>query len=155
MLAQLFPAQAMILAGLHAQELLLIIPFVQRTRLVESLVTLQPDKLGVQDFGDDFGDLSLARTGGPFNQQRLLECERQKNRRLNPLVGNVFGPPEPVRNLLVRNLHRSNAVDLWRPPPLQKNPRAMLQSIPLIPRRAAHLLRVSRQLDAQPLDVDA
>ena len=76
MLAQFFPSQALLLVGLHPQKLLLIIPFVERARLVESLVTLQPDELGVENFREHLGDFGLARAGGTFNQQRLFERER-------------------------------------------------------------------------------
>ena len=89
MLGDLFPAQPLMLIGLQAQELLLIIPFVERARFVETLVTLQPDKFGAEHLGQHLGDLGLARAGRTFDQQRLFEREREKDRGLDALVGDV------------------------------------------------------------------
>ena len=110
MLAQLFPAQALLLVGLHPQKLLLIVPFVERARLVESFVTLQADELGVENFGEHLGDFGLAGAGGTFNQQRLFERERKKNRSLDALVGDVERALESVGDLLVGDFHRAEIV---------------------------------------------
>ncbi len=110
MLAEFLPSQALLLVGLHAQELFLIIPFVERARLVESFVTLQPDQFAVQNFRQHLGNFGLARAGGTFYQQRLFEREREKDRGLDALVGDVVCALEAIGDLLVRDVHRAAIV---------------------------------------------
>src|SRR5208283_2380876 len=86
-------------------KLFLIVPFVERARLVESLVTLEPDELGVEDFRQHLGDFGLARAGGTLDQERFFERERQKDRRLDALVGDVAGALEAVGDLFARQHH--------------------------------------------------
>ena len=105
MLAQFLPAQSLLLIGLHPQELLLIVPFVERARLVETLVALEPDEFGLQNFGEHLGDFGLAGARGPFDQQRLLERQGEKDRGLDALIGDVARPLEPVGDLLLRQVH--------------------------------------------------
>ena len=59
--------------GLDAQQLLLVVPLVERLGLVEALVALQADQAGAGDRGDRLGQLGLADTGRPLDQHRLLE----------------------------------------------------------------------------------
>src|SRR3984957_18361555 len=87
--------------------MLLIIPFVERARLVESLVTLQPDELGVQNFREHLGHFGLARAGGTFYQQRLFERECEKDRGLDAFVGDVMRTLEALGDLLVRHVHET------------------------------------------------
>src|ERR1700723_3475577 len=110
MLAQLLPSQALLLVGLHAQELFLIVPFVERARLIESFVTLQADQFGVENFREHLGDFGLAGAGGTLYQQRLFERECEKDRRLDALVGDVESALEAFGDLLVRNVHRAEIV---------------------------------------------
>ena len=91
MIAQLLPVQALVLVGLHPQQLLLIVPFVERARLVEAFVALEADQIGVEDFGEDLGDFGLACAGGTFDEQRLFEREGEEDRGLDAIVGDVFG----------------------------------------------------------------
>ena len=85
------------LVGLQAQQLLLIVPFVKRARLVEALVALKANQLGLHHLGEDLGDFGFARTSGTFDEQRLFQREREKNRGLNPFVGDVVRALSPAR----------------------------------------------------------
>src|SRR5258708_17522060 len=107
MLAYLLPAESLLLVGLHPEQLFLIVPFVERARLVETLVTLQPNEISVENFGQHLRDLGLARPRGTLDKQRLLQRERKKDRRLDALVGDVASALQPVRNLFMRKVHRS------------------------------------------------
>ena len=55
------------LVGLQSQQLLLVVPLVERAGLVEPFVALQADQFGVQKFGEDLGDLGLAGAGGALD----------------------------------------------------------------------------------------
>ena len=59
--------------GLDAQQLLLVVPLVERPRLVEALVALQPDQLGAGGLGDGLGQLGLAHAGRAFDEQWLAQ----------------------------------------------------------------------------------
>ncbi len=107
MLAQFLPAKPLLLVSLHPEQLFLIVPFVKRARLVEPFVTLQPNKLSAQNFGENFRNLSLPRARWTLDQQRLFKRQRKKNRRLNALISNVLSTPQPVGNLFMRKLHRA------------------------------------------------
>jgi hypothetical protein len=56
---------AVALGRLDAQQLLLVVPLVQRPRLVQALVALQADELGAGGGGDRLGQLGLADAGRP------------------------------------------------------------------------------------------
>src|SRR3954449_7252858 len=58
----LFPLLA-VTGGLDPQQLLAVVPLIKGTRLVETLVALQPDKLGAGRLGDSLGELGLAGAG--------------------------------------------------------------------------------------------
>src|SRR4051794_27593766 len=58
---------------LDAQELLLVVPLVQRLGLVESLVALETDEPSTGHLGDGLGELRLARPGRALDQHRLLQ----------------------------------------------------------------------------------
>jgi hypothetical protein len=89
----LVPA-VVVLARLDAQELLLVVPLVERARLVEPLVALQPDELGTNRGGDRLRELGLADACGPLDEQRLAEAVRQEDRRRDGVVGQVAGGAE-------------------------------------------------------------
>lgn len=55
------------------QQLLGVVPLVQRAGLVDALVALEPDEPGVRHLGDGLGQLGLADPGGPLDQERLAE----------------------------------------------------------------------------------
>ncbi len=60
-----------------AQQLLRVVPLVERPRLVDALVALQPDQPGAGGLRDRLGELGLAHAGRTFDQQRLAEPIRQ------------------------------------------------------------------------------
>ena len=95
------------LIRLETQKLLLVVPFVERARLVESLVTLQPDKLRTEHVGQHLGHFGLARTRRPFNEQRLVERECEKNRGLDALVGDVACAPQAFADEFGDDVHRA------------------------------------------------
>ncbi len=68
---------------------------------------MQADEFGVEDFREHLGDFGLAGAGGTFYQQRLFEREREKDRGLDALVGDVEGALEAVGDLLVGDVHCS------------------------------------------------
>src|ERR1700691_1053352 len=105
MLGKVFPAPPLALIRLEAQKLLLIVPFVKRARLVESFVTLQPDKLGAEHLGQHLCHLGLARASRALDEQWLVEREREKDRGLDALVGDVAGFSQPVADEFGRDIH--------------------------------------------------
>ena len=64
-------------ARLDSQQLTLIVPFIQRRALVEPLVALQADQLGVVGKCQGPCHLRLANAGLAFQQQRALEAFHQ------------------------------------------------------------------------------
>ena len=59
---------------LGVQELLTVIPLVQRLGVVLTLVALQPQQPPPGRRGDGLGQLGLADSGGPLDQQGLVEA---------------------------------------------------------------------------------
>ena len=78
-------------AGLDAEQLLLVVPLVERPRLVETLVALQPDQVGARRARHRLGQLGLADPGRPLDQQRLLQRAREVGRRRGGAVSEVAG----------------------------------------------------------------
>src|SRR3984957_16166736 len=77
-LLELGPARAFLLAlavfpGLNPQQLLAVVPFVQRLGLVEPLIALQADEPGPGELRHRLGQLRLACPGGPLDQHRLWQ----------------------------------------------------------------------------------
>jgi hypothetical protein len=77
------------LVGLDAQELLLVVPLVERLRLVEALVALQADEAGTGHLGNGLRQLGLARAGRAFDEHRLAEPVGQEDHARNAVVGEV------------------------------------------------------------------
>ena len=67
----------LVLEDLGVEELLGVLPLVERLGLVEPLVALEADQLVVERAGEHLGELGLADAGRPFDQDRLLEAARQ------------------------------------------------------------------------------
>ena len=72
--------------GLDPQQLLAVVPLVQRLGLVEALVALQPHQVARPRYVDErLGQLRLADAGGALDEHRLAELggqERDERRRL-------------------------------------------------------------------------
>ena len=83
--------------GLDPQQLLLVVPLVQRLGLVEALVALQPDEPGAGDLGDRLGELGLADAGRSLDQHRLLEPVGEVHDARDAGVGQVVGPAQARR----------------------------------------------------------
>src|SRR5581483_538389 len=74
---------------LDAQELLLVVPLVERLGLVEALVALQPDEAAAGQLGDRLGQLGLAGAGRALDEHRLLQPVGQVDDPGDALVGQV------------------------------------------------------------------
>ena len=88
--------------GLDPQQLLLVVPLVERPRLVEPLVALQAHQVRARRAGDRLGQLGLADAGRPLHQQRLLERAGEEGGRRGGPVGEVAGLGEPARGVVGR-----------------------------------------------------
>src|SRR5262252_7544848 len=67
----------LVLQDLRVQQLLGVLPLVERLAFIESFVALQTNQVVTQRGGEHLGEVSLADAGRPFHQDRLLEraCE--------------------------------------------------------------------------------
>ena len=59
--------------ALDPQELLLVVPLVERLGLIEALVTLQTNQTRSENLRNAFCQLRLAGAGGTFYQNRFLQ----------------------------------------------------------------------------------
>jgi len=62
---------------LHVQQLPGVVPFVERPRIVEALVALQPDQLATGGGGQGLGEFGLADAGRTLEQQWPVEQRGQ------------------------------------------------------------------------------
>ena len=74
---------------LGVQELLAVIPLVQSLGVVLALIALQPQQPPPGRRGDGLGQLGLADSGGPLDQQGLVELGLDEYRRGQLPVGDV------------------------------------------------------------------
>src|SRR5581483_2085354 len=86
----LFPG--MPLVGLDAQELLLVVPFVQRLGLIQALVALQPQQPGSGQGGSGLREFRLADPGRTLEQQRFFQAVGQVKDVADQVVGDI---PQP------------------------------------------------------------
>ena len=75
--------------GLDAQELLPVVPLVERLGLVEALVALEADEAGTRHLRHRLGQLGLAGAGGALDEHRLLEAVGEVHHAGDALVGEV------------------------------------------------------------------
>src|SRR4029077_15926717 len=94
------PGAALGTVGLDAEELLLVVPFEERARLVQAFVALESDQVGRKHLGQHLAELGLARARRALGEERLLERERQEERRLDARRGDVAGGAEPLADLV-------------------------------------------------------
>jgi putative transposase len=123
-LRDLLAAQALVAVGLNAQELLLVVPLVERLRLIQAFVTLQADELGVQRLGQHLADLGLAGPGGALYQQRALQRQRQEEDRLDRVGGEVACPLQPRTDRFARDLHVRSCAPRRKPVKMTRRSRA-------------------------------
>jgi hypothetical protein len=78
-----------LLRGADVQQLPRVVPLVDGVGDVEALVALEPDQARLESGGERLGRLRLADPGLPLEQERLLERERQEQRRREPAIREV------------------------------------------------------------------
>ena len=66
-----------------------IVPLVDGVGEVDALVTLKSDQARPEHLGHHFGGLSLADSGLSFYEERLLELEREEDRRRQTAIADV------------------------------------------------------------------
>ncbi len=86
--------------GLDPQQLLAVVPLVQRLGLVEPLVALQAHERPPQVAGERLGELGLADTGGTFDQDRLAELGRQERDQRGVRARQITGAAQPGGDVL-------------------------------------------------------
>jgi hypothetical protein len=86
---------------LRVQELLRILPLVERLGFVEALVTLQADQLRRQRRGQRLGQLGLADAGRALDEDRLLHAVGEEDR----------GGDAAIAHIVVRAQSRDDVVD--------------------------------------------
>ena len=82
--------------GLDAQQLLLVVPLVERLGLVEALVALEADEPGAGHLGHRLGQLGLAGAGRTLDEDRLLQAVGQVDDAGDALVGEVVDLAQPL-----------------------------------------------------------
>ena len=80
--------------GLDAQQLLAVVPLVQRLGLVEALVALQADQLALGGPGERLRQLGLSHSRGSLDEDGLSEPLREVGDQRRGLVGEVSDPPQ-------------------------------------------------------------
>ena len=89
------PARLVLAVDLDPEELLLVVPLVERLGLVEPLVALEPDEPAAGDGGDRLGQLGLADAGGALDQDRLLQAVGEEHHPGDADVRQVVGLAQP------------------------------------------------------------
>ncbi len=89
-----------VLVGLDAQQLLLVVPLVERTALVEALVALEADQAGAGHLGDRLRELRLARAGRTLDEDRLAQPVGEERDAGDAVVGQVVDALEALADLL-------------------------------------------------------
>ena len=85
---------------LDREQLPLVIPFIERGRLIQPLVALQADQLGRMRCGKGLGDLGFADARFALEQQRAPEQLHQRDRGRKLAVGDIAASRQGLRDLL-------------------------------------------------------
>ena len=85
---------------LRVEQLLAVVPVVQRLGLVLTLVALQAHQAPAGGQRERLGQLGLADPGRALQEQRLVEPGQQEHARREPLVGKVAVLGEPTDDLV-------------------------------------------------------
>ena len=85
--------------GLDPQQLLAVVPLVERLCLVEPLVALKANQPAVGRTRERLGELGLADACGALDQHRLAEPLREEGDERGRLVGQVSDLAESLANL--------------------------------------------------------
>ena len=91
-----------LLRGPDVEELARVVPLVDGVRDVEALVALEPDQPRVERGRERLRSLGLPHSGLTLEQHRLLEREREEERRREAAIGQVVGPAEGDLELVDR-----------------------------------------------------
>jgi len=75
---------------------------------VDALVALEANEARAQHVGHDLGGLGFADAGFAFDEQRLLELERQENRSSEPAVADISTLAQTRLDLVNRKHSRSH-----------------------------------------------
>ena len=86
-------------AGLDPQQLLAVVPLVERLGLVEPLVALQADQLAAAGAGERLGQLGLADPRRALDQDRLVQPLGEEGDQRGRLVGEVAGARQRLLRL--------------------------------------------------------
>ncbi len=99
-----------LLRGADVEELARVVPLVDRVRDVEPFVALEANQARAKGFRERLPRLGLPDAGLALEQDRLLEREREEERRREPAVGQVVGLAERLRELVDRVEGHSRSV---------------------------------------------
>ena len=109
------------------QQLLRVIPFVQRACRIEALIALQTDQARLEDLGENLRAFGFADARGPFQQERLLERQHEFERGREifvhhvPASGESFGEIARVQALPdAASAETGSAANAERQPAQQK-----------------------------------
>ena len=80
--------------GLDPEQLLAVVPLVQRLRLVQALVALEPDEGAVEVSRKRLGEFGLAHAGRALDEHRLAELGGEERDERGRLAGEVAGVAE-------------------------------------------------------------
>src|ERR1700730_4891834 len=86
--------------GLDREQLALVVPFIERGRLIEPLIALQADQFGRVCEGQRLCHLSLADASLAFDQKRPPQQVHQRDRIRDFTIGDVAGSRQRLRDLL-------------------------------------------------------
>ena len=95
--------------GLDAQELLAVVPLVQRLGLVEPLVALQAHQRAAEVAGERLRQLGLADAGGPLDEHGLAEPGGEVGDERRRLAGQVADRAQAGGDLLDGGARRASA----------------------------------------------
>src|SRR4051794_17217939 len=96
----LVPAGVVAALGLDAQQLLAVVPLVERLGLVEALVALQAHEGPVEVAAHRLGELGLADTGGALDEDRLAEARGEEGDERGRLARQVPGARQAGADVL-------------------------------------------------------
>ncbi len=86
--------------GLDTQQLLAVVPLVERLGLVESLVALQAHEAAIEVAGQSLGQFGLTHPGRPLDEDGLAEHGGQKGDERGRLAGQVADVLEALSELV-------------------------------------------------------
>jgi hypothetical protein len=86
--------------GLDAQDLLGVVPLVERASLVDAFVTLQPNQPGAGGLCDRAGQFGLADARRALDQQRLAKPVGEEDRCGRCGIGQIACLGKPPRDIV-------------------------------------------------------